>query len=111
MFSFIESLSLYMYLNSFGCWLNLTSLFAISIAPSPPLAQPSTTLNSIFLLANFSLIYSISFSVSDAYLFNATITFKPNLFFILSICLYKLSIPFSIPSIFSSCIFSFSTPP
>ncbi len=84
-----------MYLNSFGCWLNLTSLFAISIAPSPPLAQPSTTLNSIFLLANFSLIYSISFSVSDAYLFNATITFKPNLFFILSICLYKLSIPFS----------------
>lgn len=96
-----------MYLNSFGCWLNLTSLFAISIAPSPPLAQPSTTLNSIFLLANFSLIYSISFSVSDAYLFNATITFKPNLFFILSICLYKLSIPFSIPSIFSSCIFLF----
>ena len=89
----------------------LTIFLAISIAPSPPFSQPSTMLISIFFSFNFCSSQFSSFSVSDVYLFSATITFNPNLFFILSICLYKFSIPFSRPLIFSFWISSLSTPP
>ena len=83
----------------------------MSIAPSPPFAHPSTKLNSTPFSSKCFLKTSISASVSELNLLIATITFSPNLSLILEICLYKLSNPFSSPSMFSSWILSFSIPP
>ena len=100
-----------MYLKSFLWFARFTTFSAISIAPSPPFAQPSTRLNSTSWFFNSSLINSISSSKSELYLFNATITFNPNSSFILWICFNKLLNPFdrAISSLFN--MFSFNAPP
>ena len=100
-----------MYSNLFSFSAKSIILLEISIAPSPPFAQLSTTLDIISLFSNSFCTNSISFSESVLYLFIATIIFSPNFPLILSTCLYKLLIPFSNASIFSSRICSFETPP
>ena len=110
-FSSIASSNSYANLKFSSSSQRATTFSAKSLAPSPPFAQASTKL--IFIPCSFNLFCtnSISFSVSVKNLLIATITFKPNLFFILSMCLKRLCIPFSSVSIFSSCTSSFKLPP
>ena len=110
-FCFIDSFKLYANLK-FDSFFDISiTLFARSIAPSPPFPQHSTKLISILFSFKICFSNSISFLESLSNLLIATIAFKPNTFLILSICFNKFLEPFFRHSKFSFFISLISIPP